>query len=100
MRDPWRQSAACRDMDPELFFPDGSSRAGHLQAEQACRICARCPVRIQCLREAHRIADAGFEVCGIWGGTLLEINADRHHNGRGHVTTPGKMARNQAKGTS
>ncbi|CAL9279508.1 MULTISPECIES: WhiB family transcriptional regulator [unclassified Streptomyces] len=61
----WRQSAACRDEDPELFFPVGTSGPAVMQAEEAKRICARCPVREQCLQWA---LDAGQDF-GVWGGT-------------------------------
>lgn len=60
----WRQSAACRDEDPDLFFPVGTSGPALMQAEEAKRICARCPVREQCLRWA---LDTGQDF-GVWGG--------------------------------
>ncbi|WP_372460625.1 WhiB family transcriptional regulator [Actinomycetospora endophytica] len=49
----WRARAACRDHDPELFFPtahSGPARAA--QAAAAKRVCAGCPVREACLRFA------------------------------------------------
>ena len=56
---PWQESARCRDYDPEIFFPEkgGSSR-------EAKRICADCPVRIECLNYALR----RDERYGVWGG--------------------------------
>jgi WhiB family transcriptional regulator, redox-sensing transcriptional regulator len=55
----WRELAACRGTDLNLFFPGRGESAG-----PARRTCARCPVRRQCLEFAvsNRI------VCGIWGG--------------------------------
>lgn len=47
--DYWRDQATCRYEDPELFFPIGTSGPALLQTEQAKAVCARCPVREQCL---------------------------------------------------
>jgi len=38
----WRHVAACRDEDPELFFPIGTSGPALLQVEQAKAVCRRC----------------------------------------------------------
>ncbi|TMK46583.1 MAG: WhiB family transcriptional regulator [Actinobacteria bacterium] len=56
---PWQERARCREHDPEIFFPEkgGSSR-------EAKRICADCPVRIECLNYALR----RDERYGVWGG--------------------------------
>jgi WhiB family redox-sensing transcriptional regulator len=60
----WHVRAACRESDPELFFPEGTAGPALETAAQAKRICAACPVRAQCLDWAlsHR---AEF---GVWGG--------------------------------
>jgi WhiB family transcriptional regulator, redox-sensing transcriptional regulator len=63
--DDWRQRAACRDEDPELFFPVSDTGPGARQAEQAKAVCARCPVRELCLDYA---LDSGLDH-GIFGGT-------------------------------
>jgi WhiB family redox-sensing transcriptional regulator len=55
----WQERAACRGMDPGLFFPEKGST---LQADKARAVCAGCPVRDQCL-EAGRT-----EKYGVWGG--------------------------------
>ncbi len=62
----WRKRAACRDVDPELFFPVGTSGPALLQVEQAKAVCARCPydVRAECLSQALRTG----EQFGVWGG--------------------------------
>jgi WhiB family redox-sensing transcriptional regulator len=55
----WRESALCRQVDPELFFPEKGEPAA-----PAKKVCARCEVRTDCLTEA-------LERCeryGIWGG--------------------------------
>jgi WhiB family transcriptional regulator, redox-sensing transcriptional regulator len=59
---------ACRDQDPDLFFPIGSSGPALLQAAQAKAVCARCPVRIDCLNYA---IETGQDA-GVWGGTSEE----------------------------
>ena len=50
----WRERAACRSgVDPDLFFPvaeSGAARNGQVRAAKA--VCARCPVRSDCLAEA------------------------------------------------
>ncbi|MFI6655126.1 WhiB family transcriptional regulator [Streptomyces sp. NPDC050523] len=63
--DEWRDRAACRSEDPDLFFPIGTSGPSLLQTEQAKAVCRRCPVREECLRWA---LDTG-ECMGVWGGT-------------------------------
>lgn len=63
--DDWRDLAACRDEDPELFFPVSELGPGASQAARAKAVCARCPVRAQCLEYA---VDNGLDH-GIFGGT-------------------------------
>lgn len=60
----WQHSAACRDEDPELFFPVGSSGPAILKIEEAKSVCRRCPVMEQCRQWAM---DTGQEA-GVWGG--------------------------------
>jgi WhiB family transcriptional regulator, redox-sensing transcriptional regulator len=61
----WRDDAACRDADPELFFPIGTAGAALRQIGEAKRICRACPAQTQCLAWAlhNRVTD------GVWGGT-------------------------------
>jgi hypothetical protein len=40
----WRNYAACRDVDPDLFFPLGTSGASLLQIDEAKQVCQMCPV--------------------------------------------------------
>ena len=57
----WQDLAACRGMDPNIFFPElGES------VEPAKAICAKCPVAPDCLEYALTLADV---YPGIWGGT-------------------------------
>ncbi|WP_431963718.1 WhiB family transcriptional regulator [Actinacidiphila sp. bgisy160] len=64
----WRYDAACREEDPELFFPISGSGPGMAQIERAKAVCLRCPVTAQCLRWAL----AAGRLDGIWGGTTEE----------------------------
>jgi hypothetical protein len=46
----WRHRAACRDADPEIFFPVATTGPALARQEAAAlAYCARCPVRAQCL---------------------------------------------------
>lgn len=56
----WMDAAACRDLDPELFFPRPGGDSG-LAAKQICRTC---PVARQCLNYAV-VTGA---TAGVWGG--------------------------------
>jgi WhiB family redox-sensing transcriptional regulator len=61
----WRHYSVCRDgVDPELFFPVGTSGVALLQVEQAKAVCWDCPVADECLRWA---LDAGIDD-GVWDG--------------------------------
>lgn len=60
----WRHEAACRDEDPELFFPIGDTGPALMQIEEAKRVCRGCSVVDSCLQWA---LDTGQE-SGVWGG--------------------------------
>ena len=60
----WRHEAACREVDPELFFPIGNSGPALLQIEEAKQVCRRCTVMEECLRWA---IESGQDA-GVWGG--------------------------------
>src|SRR2546423_4068502 len=60
----WRHRAACRDEDPELFFPVGNSGPALAQIAEAKSVCRRCPVTTECLTWA---LDSGQDA-GVWGG--------------------------------
>jgi WhiB family redox-sensing transcriptional regulator len=61
----WRLSAACRDLDPDLFFPIGTAGPAVTQVAEAKEVCLTCPVRSSCLDWALR----HYQDYGIWGGT-------------------------------
>lgn len=56
----WKEDGACRQIDPDLWFP----RSCNSTHTRAASICARCPVRRACLAWAL-VFDERF---GIWGG--------------------------------
>ena len=61
----WRVQATCRDTDPELFFPVGTTGQALLQIARAKSVCCQCPVHVECLQFA---LDTNQDT-GIWGGT-------------------------------
>jgi len=61
--DHWLAQAVCRDQDPELFFPIGTSGPALIQAEQAKAVCRRCPVVGECLQWALEVG-IGYGVVG------------------------------------
>lgn len=64
----WRDAALCREVDPDLFYPDLNVGCGPYWAQVAVArsICARCTVRAACLDWATRIP--GGVPYGIAGG--------------------------------
>jgi WhiB family transcriptional regulator, redox-sensing transcriptional regulator len=64
----WRDDAACRDADPDLFFPIGTTGPALRQIGEAKQVCRTCPAQTQCLAWAldNRVID------GVWGGTTGE----------------------------
>lgn len=63
---PWHSEAACRRDEAGLFFaPSKEPTAARLAREEAAkRVCARCPVMVEC-RE-HALMQP--EPYGVWGG--------------------------------
>jgi WhiB family redox-sensing transcriptional regulator len=59
----WRHRAACRDVDPELFFPIGNTGPALLQIEEAKQVCRRCAVTESCLNWAL----GSGQDSGVWG---------------------------------
>jgi WhiB family transcriptional regulator, redox-sensing transcriptional regulator len=63
--DDWRDNAACRDTDPDLFFPVGTTGPAVEQIEAAKSVCHECDAQTACLE----FALATNQESGIWGGT-------------------------------
>jgi WhiB family transcriptional regulator, redox-sensing transcriptional regulator len=64
----WRTHAACRDTDPDLFFPVGTTGPAIEQIDAAKAVCRECEVNGQCLE----FALATNQDSGVWGGTSEE----------------------------
>lgn len=64
----WRDHAACRDTDPDLFFPIGTTGPAIEQIESAKSVCYQCDAQTSCLE----FALATNQESGIWGGTSEE----------------------------
>jgi WhiB family redox-sensing transcriptional regulator len=66
----WQDHAACRDVNPELFFSAESERGMRKHAREvlAKSLCGTCPVRLKCREHALLVG----ETYGVWGGTTEE----------------------------
>ena len=74
-RPAWHAEAACRGVDPALFFPE---KRGEHRPVQALAYCAECPVTAPCLASALELAST----VGVWGNTTgLERRGLRHEAG-------------------
>lgn len=61
-RPRWHRRAACRGVDPDLFFPE---RGDFPTLAAARNVCAGCPVADLCMSYARDRP----ERFGVWGGT-------------------------------
>lgn len=78
----WRDHAACRDVDPELFFgpQDSPVDTAPLRWELvAIATCVSCPVQATCLAWA---LDAGQVQWGVLGGLRAADRAALHGTSR------------------
>ncbi len=66
--DDWRDHALCRDTDPDLFFPVGTTGQALVQIDHAKQVCGECSVTSACLD----FALATNQDSGIWGGLSEE----------------------------
>ena len=64
----WRDVAACRDTDPDLFFPVGTTGPALEQIAAAKSVCRACDAQRSCLE----FALATNQESGIWGATSEE----------------------------
>lgn len=95
-RAQWRSLSACRDVDPEMFFPAPRSLTMFVQLARAKAICGSCPVTEECLRYALSTGQNH----GVWGGTSEE---ERRTMGRrqrvgGWPARPGRFAGQAGQG--
>lgn len=76
----WRDAAACRGHDTELFFAIGSGDAAQAQNDEAKQVCAACPVLKVCREWALKTDQAA----GVFGGlTEAERRALKSGKSRG-----------------
>lgn len=61
----WSARAACRDQDPDIFYPVGHGDAALADLAAARQMCGACDVSRECLSLALTVADAD----GVWAGT-------------------------------
>ncbi len=66
--DDWRDRASCRDTDPDLFFPVGTTGPALEQIAAAKAVCRACDAQSECLE----FALATNQEAGVWGGTSEE----------------------------
>lgn len=78
----WMQRAACRGMDPDLFFP--ARHDPNTSICEAKKVCSRCPVKARCLAYAQ----TNNIRHGVWGGETVKGRTDRRK-----TTTPINLAR-------
>ena len=64
----WRVDAACRDTDPALFFPVGTTGPAVDQIASAKQVCFSCQCQDACLD----FALSTNQDTGVWGGTSEE----------------------------
>ncbi len=64
-KESWRDLAACRHVDADLFFPVGTTGTAVDSIAAAKAVCASCPVRDACLQFALETKQED----GVWGGT-------------------------------
>jgi len=70
----WRQHGRCRDMDPDLFFPEGGAGWTREQYRRLRPVCLGCPVRLECLRAAV-VEETGYRH-GFRGGLTPQERAN------------------------
>jgi WhiB family transcriptional regulator, redox-sensing transcriptional regulator len=79
----WVHYARCKDEDPEMFFPVGTTGPAAMQLDAAKSICLSCVVRAQCLEWAM----ATGQDAGVWGGLSEdERRAVRRARRRGEIS--------------
>lgn len=78
--DAWRQRAACREHDPDLWFPSPNDTRTR---DTALRICHGCPVVGECRAEATRVR----ATYGVWAGAFID-QLGAFHTGAGRRHRP------------
>ena len=84
----WVHRAKCRDVDPELFFPVGTTGPAAAQIDAAKAVCISCSVRDECLEWAL----ATGQDAGVWGGTSEEERRSIRRTRRREVAAARRVA--------
>lgn len=69
----WMESANCKGLDPDLFFPEPGDNAA-----AAKQVCAGCVVREDCFAYA---VETNVR-CGVWGGRAMGRPSQRSRRRR------------------
>jgi hypothetical protein len=72
-QDNWRSYGACKNDDPDLFFPIGQGGPARLQVEQAKQVCWRCPGKMLASEHVLTYQLAQFLRLRAEGRTPLQI---------------------------
>ena len=64
----WQERANCYGVDPDLFFPVGTTGQALISIDHAKRVCRECTVTSECLDFALETNQDS----GIWGGLSAE----------------------------
>lgn len=59
----WRQRAACKDVDPAIFFPESGKHS-----KRAKDICDTCPVTLECKGFIGQVERSEGRVDGVFAG--------------------------------
>lgn len=93
LSDEWWGLAACRNAEPELFFPISVTPASRPTVERAKQVCASCPVQSQCLSYALRHRQEQ----GIWGGLTEDERRRMAASERAAIRSAGIWAHARAR---
>lgn len=85
----WKEHAACKGMDTNLFFPE---RGQNELIRAALAVCDRCTVRQECFDYCHM---SGIRV-GVWGG--LSERGRRRITDKPHKLARGGLAHGTNRG--
>jgi WhiB family redox-sensing transcriptional regulator len=72
----WRDHAACKGLDTNLFFPE---RGDMLGTRIAIRVCETCPVQTECRDYSLQFSEN--TISGIWGG-MSGLGRRKHRRGK------------------
>jgi WhiB family transcriptional regulator, redox-sensing transcriptional regulator len=70
----WRDDAACRGVDTNLFYPDRGAPSVY---SRPLAYCKRCPVLAECRAEADKHEAEAMRTDGVWGGETPEMRKAR-----------------------